>query len=34
MQTNKSPNVIVDLTFDFALEIIKYAETLDRRKNT
>lgn len=32
MQTNKSPNVIVDLTFDFALEIIKYAETLDRRK--
>ncbi len=30
MQSNKPPNLIVQLTFDFALKIIKYAESLER----
>jgi len=29
MQINKGPNLIVELTFEFALSIIKYAELLD-----
>lgn len=29
MQTNKQPNLIVDLSFEFALKIIKYAEELE-----
>jgi four helix bundle protein len=33
MQNNKEKNVIVDLTFSFALNIIKYAEELVKRKN-
>jgi four helix bundle protein len=31
MQGNKE-NIILDLTFDFALQIIKYAELLERQK--
>lgn len=30
MQTNKEKNLIVELTFDFALDIIKYVELLER----
>jgi four helix bundle protein len=30
MQANKEKNLIVDLTFDFALKIIKYAELLEK----
>ncbi|MBC7868385.1 MAG: four helix bundle protein [Gloeobacteraceae cyanobacterium ES-bin-316] len=30
MQTNKDKNLIVDLTFEFALNIIKYVELLER----
>ena len=30
MQTNKGENLIVDLTFEFALKIIKYVELLER----
>lgn len=30
MQTNKEKNLIVELTFDFALAIIKYVELLER----
>ena len=30
MQTNKEKNLIVDLTFEFALKIIKYVELLER----
>lgn len=29
MQTNKDKNLIVDLTFEFALKIIKYVEELE-----
>jgi hypothetical protein len=29
MQTNKEKNLIVDLTFEFALKIIKYVELLE-----
>ncbi|MGB4843833.1 MAG: four helix bundle protein [Ferruginibacter sp.] len=32
MQTNKEKNLIVDLTFDFALKIIKYAELLEAKR--
>ena len=32
MQANKEGNLIVDLTFDFALKIIKYAEQLEKDK--
>ena len=32
MQTNKEKNLIVDLTFDFALKIIKYAELLEANR--
>lgn len=30
MQTNKEKNLIVDLTFEFALNIIQYVELLER----
>ena len=30
MQSGNQPNLIVQLTFDFALKIIKYAEQLER----
>jgi len=30
MQTNKEKNLIVDLSFDFALKIIKYVELLEK----
>ncbi len=30
MQDNKGKNLIVDLTFDFALKIIRYAEVLEK----
>ena len=30
MQTNKEKNLIVDLTFDLALKIIKYVEILEK----
>ena len=30
MQTNKGENLIIDLTFDFALKIIKYVELLEK----
>ena len=30
MQTNKEKNLIVNLTFEFALKIIKYVELLER----
>ena len=30
MQTNKPPNLIVELTFDFALKIIKYTGLLEK----
>jgi four helix bundle protein len=33
MQTTKGDNLIVDLSFEFALEIIKYAEILDVQKH-
>ena len=33
MQTNKGENLIVNLSFDFALEIIKYAEVLESKKH-
>jgi four helix bundle protein len=32
MQTNKEPNLIVGLSFDFALQIIKFAELLESQK--
>ena len=32
MQDPKGKNLIVDLTFDFALEVIKYATTLEKEK--
>jgi four helix bundle protein len=32
MQTNKGENLIVSISFDFALEIIKYAEVLENQK--
>jgi four helix bundle protein len=32
MQANKEKNLIVDLTFDFALKIIKYAELLETNR--
>lgn len=32
MQTNKEKNLIVELTFSFAIRIIKYVEELERRK--
>lgn len=32
MQTNKPSNLIVDLTFEFALGIIKYAEFLEEKR--
>ena len=32
MQGNKEPNLIVDLTFNFALSIIKYAEGLEMNR--
>ena len=30
MQTNKGKNLIIELTFDFALVIVKYAEELQK----
>jgi four helix bundle protein len=33
MQTDKGDNLIVNLSFEFALEIIKYAEILDAQKH-
>lgn len=32
MQTSKGENLIVNLSFDFALEIVKYAEVLEIQK--
>ena len=32
MQGNKGKNLIVDLTFEFALKIIKYAELLEKQR--
>lgn len=32
MQTNKDKNVIVELTFEFALKIISFAEFLEKEK--
>ena len=32
MQSNKNKNLIVDLTFEFALKIIKYVELLERNR--
>ena len=32
MQGNKEKNLIVDLTFDFALKIIKYVELLEKER--
>lgn len=32
MQTNKGPNLIVELSFDFALQIIQFAELLESQK--
>ena len=32
MQDPKGKNLIVDLTFDFALEVIKYATSLEKGK--
>ncbi len=32
MQGNKEKNLIVELTFEFALKIIKYAEELERNR--
>ncbi|MEO7924694.1 MAG: four helix bundle protein [Chitinophagaceae bacterium] len=32
MQGNKEKNLIVELTFDFALKVIKYTELLERDK--
>ena len=32
MQGNKEKNLIVELTFDFALKIIKYAELLEKQR--
>ena len=32
MQTNKEKNLIVELTFGFAIRVIKYVEELERRK--
>ena len=32
MQGNKEKNLIVDLTFDFALKIIKYTELLEKSR--
>ena len=32
MQSNKNKNLIVDLTFEFALKIIKYEELLERNR--
>ena len=31
MQVGKDKNLIVDLTFDFAIQIIRYAESLEKR---
>lgn len=30
MQNNKGKNLVIDLTFDFALKVIKYVESLDK----
>ena len=32
MQTNKEKNLIVELTFEFALKIIKYVESLEKER--
>ena len=32
MQTNKEKNLIVELTFEFALKIIKYVELLEKER--
>lgn len=32
MQSNKEKNLIVELTFDFALEVIKYVELLEKSR--
>ena len=32
MQGNKEKNLIVDLTFDFALKVIKYVELLEKQR--
>ena len=32
MQTNKEKNLIVELTFGFALKIIKYVESLEKER--
>jgi len=32
MQGNKEKNLIVELTFDFALKVIKYAELLEKER--
>ena len=32
MQTNKGQNMIVDLSFDFALRIIQFAERLEEKR--
>ena len=32
MQANKNKNLIVELTFEFALKVIKYAELLEKDK--
>jgi four helix bundle protein len=32
MQGNKNKNLIVDLTFEFALKVIKYVELLEKNK--
>jgi four helix bundle protein len=32
MQTNKSPNLVVNLSFEFALNIIKYSAQLEAQK--
>lgn len=32
MQSNKGPNLIVDLSFEFALATIRYAENLDNNR--
>jgi hypothetical protein len=33
MQGNKDRNLIVELTFNFALKIIKYTEQLEKQKS-
>lgn len=34
MQGNKGPNLVVDLSFSFALKVIRYAETLDSSRKS